>query len=280
MDINLIFDEAVTFYGSEISHISGLTDINYTHTTVDRADGLGQLVIGTLVNPRVIYLSVSMRDRVADSTLRYFKRGVVHTLRVGGRSTECRCEHAALDFDNGFKLHPTLSLTLFCADPYFYAHDDFGQNLAGVQPLFGFPWTPTKKSGIACGYRIFSDTTIFHNTGDEVVGIRVVFKATRGTATDPSFINQTTGKAVRLKGVTLNKGDTLELSTIKGDKYVKLNGVSVYAKVTRDSDIVYMLRGDNRLKFDAETGFTNIDVYLHYRPKYLSGLEVDSESLR
>lgn len=50
---------------------------------------------------------------------------------------------------------------------------------------------------------------------------------------------------------------------------VELNGSNYYHHIDRKSDPFQLEVGDNYLEYDADENYTNLDVNLYYRPKYL-----------
>ena len=71
----------------------------------------------------------------------------------------------------------------------------------------------------------------------------------------------------------LTEGDVLEVSTVAGDCYIRLNGEDIFDKIDHMSDFFKLSIGDNFLQYSADIGETEMNVYLYYTPKYLNGLE-------
>lgn len=270
----LDFDHTVYFEGDKILKIDGLSELSTTYATTGNASSNGTIIIGRNINSRSVNIVCSVARNKADYLMRYFKPQNEFILYVGDRKINCACEFSKISYDDGYELDPFITLTLLCPDPYFYDVSDFGKNIAGIMPLFGFPWRATKADGIRFGYRIFSDRTIFANAGDAAVGLKVIFVAARGTADNISIENLRTGQFVKVN-LHLNKGDKLEISTITGQKYIKKNGEDAFVNIDRLSDFFTLSVGDNLLKYNAEIGKTNLDAYLYYTPIYINGEVVE-----
>lgn len=274
----LDFDHTIYFEGDKILQASGLSEISTTYNTTGNASSNGSIIIGRNTDSRSIVLVCSIGKKNADYIMRYFKPQNKFVLYVGDRKINCVCELSKLSYDDGYYLDPYITLELFCPDPYFYDTSDFGKNIAGIMPMFGFPWRVTKASGITFGYRIFSDRTIFSNKGDAPVGLKIIFVAARGYAENISIENLRTGQFVKVN-LNLNKGDKLEISTVTGKNpseiYIKKNGENAFSHIDRLSDFFTLDIGDNLLKYDAETGSTNLDAYLYYTPVYVNGEVVE-----
>lgn len=277
-DYELNFNNEVSIRANDILSIKGLADISASYKTLDNAVGDGEIIVGRTVNSRSPKIKFRVSSILSDTMVRYFRPHSNHVLYIDTRKINCNIKSAELTWDDGYANDPAVELTLFCPDPYFYDISDFGQNIAGIQPMFGFPWTATIDDGITFGYRIFSDSTIFRNAGDKPVGFKAVLTAARGTATNVKFENLITGEYLRVV-VSLDQGDYVEISTVQstGEQYIRKNGVDIFADIDRLSDFFLLARGDNFLKYSADTGVTNLDVVLYYTPVYGNGMVVDKE---
>ena len=67
----------------------------------------------------------------------------------------------------------------------------------------------------------------------------------------------------------LGQGDELVIDTDEHHQIIELNGVNTYQNIDRHSIPFQLIVGDNYLVYDADSNYTNMDVYLYYRPKYL-----------
>lgn len=275
-DFILNFNNEVSVQAGQILSIKGLSEITASYKTLDNAIGDGEIIVGRSANSRSPKINFKVSAYLADTMQRYFRVASDHVLYIDERKINCNIKSSTLVWDDGYDNDPVLELILYCPDPYFYDVSDFGQNIAGIQPMFGFPWTATIDDGITFGYRIFSDSTIFANAGDKPVGFRAVITASRGDATNVKFENLVTGDFLRVN-VSLAQGDVLEFSTVQkqGEQYIRKNGVDIFADIDRLSDFFLLARGDNYLKYSADTGVTNLDVVLYYTPVYSNGMEVD-----
>ena len=276
-DFVLDFDHKV-FLGDNVFQCDGLTEISNAFETARNAGAEGEYIIGKTKNGRPINIRAKITNAEADGLQRYFAQGEEHTLYIGNRKINCYCELSKIERSNGnLNVFPVLALQLFAPDPYFYDVFNFGENLAGVQPMFGFPWMSTKQDGFATGYKIFGGRVAFANKGDVAVGFNVKFKAARGTAKNIRFSNLDTGEFIEVL-CDLIQDDELEISTITGKKYIKLNGVDIFNQINRKSTFFSLSKGNTLLGFSAEVGETNLDAYLYCVPKYTNGLVIDDES--
>ncbi|WP_290395678.1 phage tail domain-containing protein, partial [uncultured Duncaniella sp.] len=64
-------------------------------------------------------------------------------------------------------------------------------------------------------------------------------------------------------------GDILLVDTNERHQVIELNGVNYYNHIDRKSEPFELEVGENYLEYDADENYTNLDVNLFYRPKYL-----------
>lgn len=235
------------------------------------AVGNGTIVTGWYMPEREMQIIAKLPRSTVDETLRYFKANKNLKMVIGERKINVVVEGVIINWTHGFYNNPEIELNLIAPDPYFYDVSDFGRNIAGIIPQFGFPWRFSPDDPVKFGYKEFTDRTIFENDGDDCVGLKLKVEAT-GTVTNFKFENLTTGQYVKIIQ-ELNEGDVLEVSTVAGDCYIRLNGEDIFDRIDHMSDFFKLSVGDNFLQYSADSGETEMNVYLYYTPKYLSGLE-------
>lgn len=261
----------ITFPGNRIISYSGLQETTVEYELTKNAIGNGTIVTGWYMPEREMQIVAKLPRSTADETLRYFKANKNLKMVIGERKINVVVEGVIVNWTNGFYNNPEIELNLIAPDPYFYDVSDFGRNIAGIIPQFGFPWRFSPDDPVKFGYKEFTDRTIFENDGDDDVGLKLKVEAT-GTVTNFKFENLTTGQYIKIIQA-LNEGDVLEVSTVAGDCYIRLNGKDTFDKIDHMSDFFKLSVGDNFLQYSADSGETEMNVYLYYTPKYLSGLE-------
>ena len=275
-DFKLDFNHEVIF-DKKILQCEGLTETYVNYETAKNAGADGNIILGQSKESRVISIKVKIDNANGDMLQRYFASKREHTLYIGKRKINCVCELSKIAREQRGNLYeiPVLILQFYCSDPYFYDVYDFGKNLAGIQPMFGFPWSSTATDGFSTGYRIYNSRTVFQNKGDANVGFKIIFKAIKGIAKNIRFTHLGTGEFVEIL-TDMEQGDKLEISTIEGSKYVKLNKQDIFNSINRKSTFFNISTGDNLLEYSAEEGQTNLDVILYYVPKYTNGLVINN----
>ncbi len=266
----LDFDHKYLLTGDNLLEVEGLSYSSASFETSLDATGEGSVVIGSTLNNREISILSKVKLELADYSIRFFAPKKEMILYVGERTIKCIVNDSSIIYNTTRRADPNIRINLMCPDPYFYDINDFGENIAGVMPMFGFPWTATIARGITFGYRIYSDTTIFKNKGDKPVGFKIVFVSARGESSGIKFENLLTGEYIKVN-IELNQGDKLEISTMYKNIYIRKNGENMLSKVDRISEPFRLDVGDNLLKYSADAGQTNLDAYLYYTPAYSNG---------
>lgn len=261
----------LTISGSRLIEVTGLQETQVEYELTPNAVGNGTIITGAKMPEREITIKARVPRLTAESTFRNFKPNKSMVLKIDTRKINVVVENISITYDNGYYVDPFINLTLLAPDPFFYDVSDFGKNIAGIVPQFSFPWTYSPEKPISFGYFEFTDKTIFENNGDEAVGLKLRIEAT-GTVQNPQFENLTNGQFIKIN-TELQAGDILEFSTVSADMYVRLNGVDIFDQIDRLSDFFQLAVGDNFLQYSADVGETEMDIYLYYTPKYLSGLE-------
>lgn len=257
-------------FDKTIMELKGLTSIKKEYETVESAMGYGVIVVGEYMPARDMTLKARIPQKGADEMHRYYGRNTDQVLIVGDRKINIKIESVDLDRKNMYN-DPVLVIEMTAPDPYFYDVSDFGKNIAGSVPLFGFPWEATVDEGLSFGYKEFNDTTIFSNDGDAPIGAKFKVEAL-GKVVNFKIENLKTGQYVKIiKEMAM--GDVLEISTVSPKPYIKLNGENVFRDIDKLSNFFKLDMGDNYIKYSAEEGVTEMNVYMYYSAPYASGLE-------
>lgn len=151
--------------------------------------------------------------------------------------------------------------SLLAAYPYWCKDDSAAATLAGVQPLFKFPWNISKP------YRFgrLVETQFFNvrNGGQVPVPFTATFSA-NGNVVNPKITNATTGKFLQIKK-SLVSGERLVVEITHDRTYVT-SSVDGDCRGALDlKNTLYELDvGDNVLKPEAESGKTNLQVDISF----------------
>ena len=198
---------------------------------------------------------------------------------------------------NIFNKEETTQISILCPNSYFYSRDEEyvgTDSFVAYEPAFEFPFSneSTTSSLIEIG-TIMPDTQAKINyNGDSEVGVVIVAHAT-GYVSNIKFHNITFGSDTRetislntvkmsessmlgLQGYEIIEGDDIVISTVKGDKYIKLirhnSGITkeynLLNYINRDAKWFQLIKGENMISYEAEKGLTNLTVTFYYKIAY------------
>lgn len=153
-----------------------------------------------------------------------------------------------------------------CDDPYIYEYEESKVDIALWIGTFEFP-LEIPEEGIEMGYRSESLIVNVPNEGQVESGMTIRFKAL-GTVVNPSLINVNTHETLKLN-ITMQGGDIIEISTYKGNKYIKLTRGGVkydaFNSLVLSSEFLQLDVGDNLFRYDAEQYLDNLEVDIRHR---------------
>ena len=188
---------------------------------------------------------------------------------------------------NIFSTNEGSEISIICPDPYFYSVDRIDSSeIYGVEPAFEFPFSNESitESLLEMG-TISGDTEQrIDYEGDSEIGVVITVHATgevdnlkiihtRSDTTGSIQIN--TDKLRQMMGTNygLTEGDKLVISTMQGNKTVKLTrgGVeySILNCLNKNADWFRLVRGKNTFTYVADgDGEHNINVSIASRIRY------------
>lgn len=158
-----------------------------------------------------------------------------------------------------------------CADPMFSTKSGILTQISLVLPKFHFPLIIPKDKGIILGLRQPNLLATIANNGDIDTGMVIEFSCNTSVV-NPSLLNVGTQEFVKINK-TITPGETITVSTVSGNKYVKGyhdGQTENYFKYWDwDSTWLQMYRGVNVLKYDADSGVDGLAVSVSFTPKLL-----------
>lgn len=255
-----------------ISKIEGLETIKNEISTEKKAIGDGDAITAERVPSRDIDIIANAKDKNSNNTLRekaisFFNPKYnfdVYITNVN-KKVWIRAKLESFKCPPKSKEAVELSLTLFCEDPYFSSVDNFGKNIASVNPMYHFPSISPIGSGFLCGVYNFAKQVQISNTGDADTYCHIVIKA-KGSVINPKIIIGSSYVRV-LK--TLAENDVVDIDMVRNK--ITLNGVNCFRLLDRTSSFTDMIIkiGNNTVSFSADNGDTNMEVMVYYNLRYL-----------
>jgi hypothetical protein len=276
--------------GFLIQDITGLgpakAEINATQlATMD-----GSLYNSSRVNSRNIVLSLKLLAKPTveasrQQSYKYFpiKKRVRLVIETDNRTCETY-GYVESNEPNIFSSMEATQISIVCPDPYFYSVGENGNTItvfAGIEPGLEFPFSNESATDdlIEVGSIIPNQEQTIYYKGDAEIGI-VIYIHALGEATNLTIYNSATHEAMKLDttrltsltGSAIIAGDDIIISTVKGQKYIKLLRNGVYTNILnclgKEVDWFQLSKGDNLFAFTAETGSTNLQFRVENQTLY------------
>lgn len=182
---------------------------------------------------------------------------------------------------NIFSNQETVQVSVICPDPNFYEIGTSKTLFSGVVSQFEFPFENNSLTEPLLNFgdiQLDTRATIDY-IGDSDTGILITAHAIGPVENITIWSNITrekisidTSKIYRQFNIRFDKGDDIIISTVKGDKYVRLLHDGVYYNiigcVNKNADWFQLTNGDNIYTFTAESGEQYLFVTFSYRNAY------------
>jgi len=170
-----------------------------------------------------------------------------------------------------FSRQETTQISIVCPNPYFYSEGKQITTFTGFEKVFSFPFSNESLSDklLIMGNILKNQIQTVLYEGDSEIGFNIEIHAV-GTAKHVMIYNTNTlenmkidtDKLIALTGQPIIMGDSIFISTIKGDKSIQLLREGVYYNIIncldRDATWMFLRKGDNVFAFDAEEGGANL----------------------
>ena len=176
-----------------------------------------------------------------------------------------------------FNNQVAMQISIHCGQPFWEDINQIVNEINDALPLHWFTDTEGEmlyfeEIGRALGELNTSRTRTFVNYGDVSVGMTIEVLA-YSTVTNPIIYDQNGnffGVGYGSKPLVMNAGDVLNINTLKGHKYVTLNGVSQLDKIKPQSTWLQIDAGSNEFSIDSDDALTNNMTFtLNYTQRYV-----------
>lgn len=171
-----------------------------------------------------------------------------------------------------------ITLSIYCGQPYW---EDLEQMVAEIAEASGLLFFPVEGQFFTENGRPFGvlDTDLeksFVNDGDTDVGMIITIN-TYGEVKNPrlSCSSGTQNGWWMQLNVTLKDDDEVEISTVRGNKYITINGSEMYngEPVTNllefnGNDWLQLEQGENVFNITAENGSTSLHFSIGYKRRF------------
>lgn len=226
-------------------------------------------------------IPVSVEDN-RRKTYRYFplKKKVKVMVETDFRVLQCEGYVESNDPDI-FSNEETISITVVCPDPWFYSTGDSSTVFSGVEAMFEFPFSNESltENLIEFGNIQIDTNAKLDYDGDIDTGVYITIHVL-DSAEDITLQNVQTREYMKvntsviqtLTGHPLQPLDDIEISTVPGNRYIRLlrNGTytNVISALDRNSEWLMISAGMNIFTFTARNGAEKLYVSFTYRNTY------------
>lgn len=272
--------------GLLIEKIEGLgaakADINMS----ELANADGGLYNSARLNPRNIVFGIKLdyAPTIEDARLKSYKYFPIKQKIKLVFTTDNRVStiygYVESNVPNIFSRRETTQISVICPDPYFY---DEGEEvtISGNEPSFQFPFSneSLSESLITMGRLNLGRSYTINYVGDAEVGVFIYIYAsgsvenlTLYNSGDGRYMFIDTAKLLALTGDVIINGDVITISTKKGQKYIQLVRAGIVINIlntlSRDSEWLTLVRGNNVFAFSAEAGTANLELKIEHQTTY------------
>lgn len=249
--------------------IEGLSSSEYDIQLSQNPQMDGGRVISRAVLPRYLVMEIDCQQEQRDQFVRFFNPRHTGKLTILWNGVRRWINYEVQN--NKVKPgtvweKPSFTLQLVCPDPFFNDMNDYGRNIAEIQPLIAFPFVWLTGRGYVSDYVMLGKEAALNNSGDIETGLIVEILA-RGAVKNPRLELGTEDYIA--VDVVMSTGDTLRINTNKGRKQVLLNGEDVLHRIDRKSTWLTLPVGLSTLSYSAEYGSNDMDVMVYFTPQYL-----------
>lgn len=181
------------------------------------------------------------------------------------------CESAEMPrWQNGI----LCKISFFCRQPYWEDIENAIQEISATIGLHYFTndnkdmlYFDYYSNGNALSEYNVTRTKDFYNSGDVAVGMRIEIMAL-DTVTNP-VIYSAYDKYIGVNGVTLSAGESIVITTGKGEKDIQKDGVSIIDKIREGSTWLQLETGENTFNIDSDdTSNNNMYFNIIYKQRY------------
>ena len=192
-------------------------------------------------------------DIEATAEITVYKHGVERNLYAGTVA-------AVEQLKEKWTHRPYISITLLFPDPWMLG-ESIENTFRSSIPLLTFPWNSVVDVGITSGLVSSGDTATVTNSGHKETGFVLTLTA-NDAVTNPKVENAS-GLFVEAIA-SLSAGETVAISTVRGNKYVRKNGV--FCPYNLSSTFFSLARGDNVITVSTTAG--TVTKSLIYSERY------------
>lgn len=273
--------------GFLIQEITGLgpTKANINTTEISGADG-ALYNTARITSRNIVLLLQLLEDPTVEDTrqksYKYFPVKKLLRLRIETDNRICDIfGYVESNEPNIFSNQVTTQISIICPDPYFYSIEKVVTIFSSIEPLFEFPFSNESltENLMNLGNIITYQERNVYYEGDSETGM-VIYIHAFGEVTDLIIYNLYTSESMMidttkletLTGNVIIAGDDIIISTIRGQKSIRLLRNGVYINILncldKDTDWFQLSKGDNVFAFVATTGSSKLQFKVESQTIY------------
>lgn len=261
----------------KLSNVDGLTvaNVDLSSSTVASMDG--DVVNNERTTPRGIVLDITIEGADVEAKKRYILHYIKPKQKARLRWTQDDREIEiegiieAIEMPR-FTNTVVMQVSMYCSQPYWEDIAFVVQEISEVLNLHYFTnyeddmlYFPAE--GIPFGEYDTNRTKVFENSGDVSVGMEIRIIAL-GNVGNPIIYNSD-GKFFGVN-TSMQAGDEIVISTVKGKKTVTKNGENVLANIMPKSTWLQLEVGENEFTIDSDDGTEgNMYFTVAYKQRYV-----------
>lgn len=175
-------------------------------------------------------------------------------------------ESAPIDL---FTQNQEVQISILCPDPYFKNAEEIIEDMSLIISMFYFPFAIADEGQTFSQYDEILEKVIV-NEGDVNKGMILELRAF-GEVVNPKIFNRNTTEFFGLN-ITMQEGDLITISTIKGSKTVSLlrNGetTNIFNNIMKDITWLELEPGDNIFTYEAASGAEYLNILFKHTDNY------------
>lgn len=206
-----------------ITAIDGLAPPNASIMTSSVAGHDGSRFNSSKVEKRNIVITLRLTNDVEKTRIllyRYFRIKQWCKIYYSNDSRDVYCEGYVESFENDrFMMNNEVQISIICPSPWFKEINEIVFNMSQLTSSFEFPFA-IEDVGVEFSTLLENILTPVINSGDVETGLVLELSAT-SEVVNPRIYNVDTREMIGLN-FTMQSGDLIRISTVTGEKYVKL----------------------------------------------------------
>lgn len=261
----------------KLTNVDGLTSANVDLSSSTVASMDGDVVNNERTTPRGIVLDITIEGADVEAKKRYILRYIKPKQKARLRWTQDDREIEIEGIIEAIEMprytsNVVMQVSMYCSQPYWEDIAFVIQEISEVLNLHYFTayeddmlYFPAE--GIPFGEYDTNRTKVFENSGDVSVGMEIRIIAL-GNVGNPIIYNSD-GKFFGVN-TTMQAGDEIVISTVKGKKTVTKNGEDILGSVMPRSTWLQLEVGENEFTIDSDDGTEgNMYFTLTYKQRYV-----------